>query len=606
MASSSGNVNPELVDQFLAVTGAERSVAISLLEACAGNLDLAVGMHMDSGGGSSGSLGGAGPSVPKPDIFSAPGAADGNEEDDVRAPIPQRTETLVEDGDDKGGWRLRRPKRFAHSVFDGFRDFKAETYHFEELARGKRTSKKRNLEDLFRPPVDITVKGTFQNAKDAGSSDNKWLLVNVQNVQEFPCQVLNRDVWSSPDARKLINDSFVFWQVYNDSEEGKRFMQFYKFKDWPYIAVLDPFTGESQVEWNSIPDGTVFCELARSFLSQCPVPDTNQLPSAAKKQKREPSIVDASEQEQMDAAIRASLEQHNTPRIPAYEVVIDSDSDPDVVGDSDVETFSDPDDVVVTSPPVSSIDSKNTTSSKPSASSQSSSSSQKKSLQNGNHSKKTSASPNKHLSTTSNITSNSLSSSTTTWSCSNPSAQSRRTNYLSPFTPSASSEFRISNRDLLEAGSSGGGGASLPGGGASQGLDSPLHDSLDLMDDLVSGRGAEVCTPDIPEVIDSSSNSQPPSPSVQGQDWKNHWGDTNDPTSRILLRFPDNVRDQVELPCSSSLQALVVFCTSKGFPPEKFELVTAFPRRKLSQMDTSISIQEAGLHPQETIFVQDI
>lgn len=50
-------------------------------------------------------------------------------------------------------------------------------------------------------------------ARDVGSAQNKWLLVNVQNVEEFSCQMLNRDVWSHADARKIIADSFLFWQV---------------------------------------------------------------------------------------------------------------------------------------------------------------------------------------------------------------------------------------------------------------------------------------------------------------------------------------------------------------------------------------------------------
>ena len=32
-------------------------------------------------------------------------------------------------------------------------------------------------------------------------------------------------------------------QVYHDSEEGKKYRQFYKVNEWPYVAVLDPRTG---------------------------------------------------------------------------------------------------------------------------------------------------------------------------------------------------------------------------------------------------------------------------------------------------------------------------------------------------------------------------
>ncbi|XP_005099755.1 UBX domain-containing protein 7 [Aplysia californica] len=637
MATSSG-VSPELIDQFVAVTGAGRSVAVSLLEACSGNLDLAVGMHMDSGGGA-----GAGPSNTHTDMSGPSGAAE-SADDAVRAPIPQRTEVLVEEDSTKIAWRMKRPRRHAASVFDGFRDFQSEAYH-EDLTRGKRPSKKRNLEDLFRPPVDITHKGTFQNARDTGSAQNKWLLVNVQNVQEFPCQVLNRDVWSSQDVRNVLKDSFVFWQVYNDSEEGKRFMQFYKLKEWPYVAIIDPFTGESQVEWHKIADGPVFCDLAKSFLSTCPVPDASQVPNAAKRQKREPSIVDATEQEQMEAAIKASLsENQTTPSSPQY--VLDSDSEADVVEDSDgVETFSDTEEVIVTSTPPgpSSNGVHHPASPEPgrSASTSSSSPSKAPSISNGARLKKhpptsSSSSSLKHLSSSSTASSSSPSSSP--WVAGNNnstvSPRSNSINSLSRLSASANnSEFRISHRDLLEAGSSSGVGTNpaaavlasvdnveIWAGVSQPGRDSPLEVNLEnTLIDMIGGREAEVCTPDIctPEVVDSSSsNSQCSLPEadaaagqndvVSGEDWKDHWGDTSDPMSRLMLRFPENKREQVELPCSSSLKALVVLCTSKGFPPDKYELVTTFPRRKLSQLGSSTTLQEAGLHQQETIFVQDL
>ena len=38
-------------------------------------------------------------------------------------------------------------------------------------------------------------------------------MVNVQNVSEFPCQVLNRDVWSNGAIKELIKENFLFLQV---------------------------------------------------------------------------------------------------------------------------------------------------------------------------------------------------------------------------------------------------------------------------------------------------------------------------------------------------------------------------------------------------------
>lgn len=50
-------------------------------------------------------------------------------------------------------------------------------------------------------------------AREAGKSQGKWLMINIQNVQEFSCQALNRDVWSKDAVKALIKDNFIFWQV---------------------------------------------------------------------------------------------------------------------------------------------------------------------------------------------------------------------------------------------------------------------------------------------------------------------------------------------------------------------------------------------------------
>lgn len=42
---------------------------------------------------------------------------------------------------------------------------------------------------------------------------------------------------------------------------------------------------------------------------------------------------------------------------------------------------------------------------------------------------------------------------------------------------------------------------------------------------------------------------------------------------------------------------------SKGFPRDKYELVANFPKRHLLEMDTNMSLKDAGLFPQDTIFV---
>ena len=73
--------------------------------------------------------------------------------------------------------------------------------------------KKRTLEELFKPPIDIMFKGDFQSARDAATASKKWLMINVQDACEFPCQVLNRDVWSNEAVKTILREHFIFWQV---------------------------------------------------------------------------------------------------------------------------------------------------------------------------------------------------------------------------------------------------------------------------------------------------------------------------------------------------------------------------------------------------------
>lgn len=89
----------------------------------------------------------------------------------------------------------------------------------EEMTRrvtgAKHVSQKKSkrLEDLFRPPCDILFLGSFMEARDHAKTLNRWLLVNVQNPQEFSCQVLNRDVWPNDNIQEIVKDHFILWQV---------------------------------------------------------------------------------------------------------------------------------------------------------------------------------------------------------------------------------------------------------------------------------------------------------------------------------------------------------------------------------------------------------
>ena len=68
---------------------------------------------------------------------------------------------------------------------------------------------------------------------------------------------MNRDSWSNPGVKAIMSEYFVFWQQYKESEVAERFMTFYTIKEWPYVSIIDPRTGENMVT----------CLAKRPFLS---------------------------------------------------------------------------------------------------------------------------------------------------------------------------------------------------------------------------------------------------------------------------------------------------------------------------------------------------
>jgi len=309
----------EQVDQLVSITGVDREMATNLLEACGGNLEMAVDMHMEDQGGGQAGAGGSG----------------GNDVDEVRAPIPQKQEVMVGQGYEGYMMNNRMNKtmqqRRVRSVFDGFRDFEAETRNMEdrlEAGLPVSRSKKRTLEELFKPPLDLMWQGDWQSARDHAAKTNRWLLVNIQDSKEFQCQVLNRDLWSNPGVKAIITEHFVFWQQYKESDEAERYMTFYTIKEWPYVSIIDPRTGENMVTWSHI-EASAFPELMTEFLSLHPTLES-PIKEPPRKKVKSDQMLEMDEEAQMAAAIKASL---------ADTLANNEESS----GDSDLETFSDDD-----------------------------------------------------------------------------------------------------------------------------------------------------------------------------------------------------------------------------------------------------------------------
>ncbi|XP_078419592.1 UBX domain-containing protein 7 [Cetorhinus maximus] len=484
-AGSTGSALQGLIRQFTAITGASESVGKHILEACGNNLEMAVTMYLDGGGIAeepSTSTAGTSASRPPP-------------QDEVRAPIPQKQEILVEPEPLFGAPKRRRPAR---SIFDGFRDFQTETIRQEqELRNGGPVDKKlTTLADLFRPPIDLMHKGSFETAKESGQLQNKWLMVNIQNVQDFACQCLNRDVWSNEAVKTIIREHFIFWQVYHDSEEGQRYVQFYQLSDFPYVSILDPRTGQKLVEWRNL-DVNSFLEQVTGFLTEHGLLDGLSC-SPPKKRLRSESLIDASEDSQLEAAIKASLQEtHYESSSPENEDQSDEESE--------AEAFSDSEGFISINGSDEEREEESSTKKKPS--------------------------PRKDV------------------SCKQP---------------------RVELTERTETGK-----------------DTGLEFSYKDMSEKIQS-GGDAATSTKQQEIDTAE-----------------YFDTSGPKASLMLRYPNGQREQIALPAQAKLLALVKHIQSKGYPNERFELVTNFPRRKLSHLDYEITLQEAGLCPQETVFVQE-
>jgi len=143
------------IQEFCTITGASEQVAEQLLSVCNDSLEMAINMHMegvdvgdnDNNGvshsnnqpeRSQNSENNAGPS--RSTSKTSKSDSDTEDVDEVRAPIPQKQETLISAGYEGYPMNNRQNYRKARirTVFDGFRNFgneasgKFDLHHFQK------------------------------------------------------------------------------------------------------------------------------------------------------------------------------------------------------------------------------------------------------------------------------------------------------------------------------------------------------------------------------------------------------------------------------------------------------------------------------------------
>jgi hypothetical protein len=330
----------EQVDSFMAFTGCgDASMAENFLEMAQGDLETAISLFYDHGPSSNNNINNnnnnnsSGDDVSSNmdnDIALAERLQNEAYQDSTRAPDEARHERLIDDVDVFPGTfggvggrfnPLLNPDELIYGnqrtgVFNQRDiDFDDEEDEFAGMTEGQK-----RLAKMFRPPFDIMEKLDLDSAKRKAKQEKKWILVNIQDSSDFLCQTLNRDFWKSSTVKEIVQENFVFLQYHKDSRSGEQYINFYPFKEYPHIAILDPITGERMKMWSGVPKVQKWCDEVYDFLNEFSLDPSTVNPIVKHKPSIDPNSL--SEEKQLEYAIKQSL---------GNSVYVDEDSDLEIL-----------------------------------------------------------------------------------------------------------------------------------------------------------------------------------------------------------------------------------------------------------------------------------
>jgi hypothetical protein len=159
---------------------------------------------------------------------------------------------------------------------------------------------------------------SWDEARDQGKDEKKWLLVNLQDMSDFNCQALNRDLWKDEAVAQLVQENFIFLQYTKGDHRADQYITFYMHNgthenpdNYPHVSIVDPRTGEQVKVWSGLPFPTALdfhAELAE-FLDRYSLAANSKNPVV--KAKRSARVVDVdrmTEEEMLQMAMQNSLE----------------------------------------------------------------------------------------------------------------------------------------------------------------------------------------------------------------------------------------------------------------------------------------------------------
>ncbi|CAM9768218.1 unnamed protein product, partial [Ectocarpus fasciculatus] len=104
---------------------------------------------------------------------------------------------------------------------------------------------KDNTDWIFKVPEGLSFPSDFLETRQICKEQKKWLMVNIQDHQEFASHRLNKDVWSNETILTLLRGNFIFWQRNKALRQARYYVDKYNLEGQvlPHTAILDPRTG---------------------------------------------------------------------------------------------------------------------------------------------------------------------------------------------------------------------------------------------------------------------------------------------------------------------------------------------------------------------------
>ncbi|KAL8901624.1 MAG: hypothetical protein Q9192_000442 [Flavoplaca navasiana] len=283
------------------------------------------------------------------EMYGGAGVESATDLEGVRAPIARTTETLVGpdsfDPNDPADMnaavleQLRsrqrprprdRPGIFNQATTDSIwnEDRPGSADSRDRLARAtagasEKSSKSRTLAEMYRPPYELMSRLPWDQARQQGKENEKWILVNIQDPSIFDCQILNRDIWKDPSVMETVRENFIFMQYAKDDPRGNQYVQYYfQTRDnpnaYPHIAIVDPRTGEQVKVWSGppAPKATDFLMQLHEFLDRYSLKVSAKNPVAQRRAepKKETQIEKMTEEQMLEMALQNSLAGNSTLR----------------------------------------------------------------------------------------------------------------------------------------------------------------------------------------------------------------------------------------------------------------------------------------------------